>query len=168
MPAVDPLRPHLESYLQQQVRDFLVWRRWRIIRHSPLLAVAKDGSGMPEVFSRSSADPYEQEPARGKKRVIRSGEKGMPDLQAIYYFPHAVSCTLWVETKQHGKPLRPDQVIWHDRERSAGAEVWKVDDLAIFMREYQTRFGWIHKGSTGRGQRELLFADFPPALRPTG
>ena len=133
----------LEREIQDRVKDYLRWRQWRIVRHQ--VAVASAGAG----------------------HAFSIGEKGMADLQAIYYFPRGgLSITLWIETKRPGKELKDHQVEWALKERARGALVLKVDDTDVFFRWYEQQFGWLHSGSLGRGQRELLFADVPGALVP--
>lgn len=133
----------LERDVARQVKDFLRWRQWRIVRHQ--VAVASGGAS-----------------------TFSVGEKGMADLQAVYYFRggHGLTLTLWIETKRPGKPLKPHQIEWKAKEEARGACVWKVDNIDAFERAYNAKFGWLHRGDTGHGQRELVFADVPGELVP--
>lgn len=137
---MDPTNPNLEKYLQSQVRDYLEARQWRTFRHTPIVATMRG-----QTFS--------------------TGEKGMPDLEAIFYFRGGLSLLLWLEFKQAGKPLRPHQAEWHFKEQNRGAEVWKVDDFDRFEHDYRRCFGWLSSGRFGRGQRDM-FAAIPAELHP--
>jgi hypothetical protein len=125
----------LERDIQRQIRDFLTWRCWRIIRHQ--VAVATSGAS-----------------------TFSTGEKGMADLQAIYYFTGTAmghTLTLWIETKRLGKPLRPEQIAWREKEEARGAVVWKADSLDYFMEAYERDFGWLHTRDGVKGQKMMEF-----------
>lgn len=127
----------LEREIQKQVKDFLRWRGWRIVRHQ--VTVATTGAS-----------------------TFSVGEKGMADLQAIYYFTDnkpGLTLTLWVETKRLGKKLRPDQEIWKRTEEMRGGLVWKADHIGDFMEQYERTFGWLHTDDRVKGQKAIVFEE---------
>jgi hypothetical protein len=103
----------LEREIQKQVKDFLRWRGWRIVRHQ--VTVASTGAS-----------------------TFSVGEKGMADLQAIYYIAGnrpGLTLTLWVETKRLGKKLRPEQEVWkHTDDRVKGQKAMLFEELSIDLR----------------------------------
>jgi hypothetical protein len=51
------------------------------------------------------------------KRMIRSGEPGVPDLAVLS------PCTGWLEVKRPGEDLSDDQKTWHAKAARAGVRV---------------------------------------------
>ena len=92
-----------ECNIAKQVTDFLEAHGWRIIRHNVALVTVESG------------------------RRFRVGEKGMADLQAVYYPGHCLGLMFWIETKRekNGK-LNPQQLKWQTEERLRGALVLNV------------------------------------------
>jgi hypothetical protein len=134
----------LEREIQKQVKDFLRWRGWRIVRHQ--VTVASTGAS-----------------------TFSVGEKGMADLQAIYYITGnrpGLTLTLWVETKRLGKKLRPEQEVWRQNEESRGGLYWKADHIGEFMEQYERTFGWLHTDDRVKGQKAMLFEELSIDLRP--
>lgn len=111
--------------------------------------------------------------ARGWRRIRHNvgmmfGEKGMCDLQFVYYFaePYGAALVLWVETKRPGASLachcRPGhsqpchtcrQAAWRAKERRAGARCWVVSDFKEFAAVYEEKFAWL----LGRDRQGRLF-----------
>jgi hypothetical protein len=147
--TIPPLKL-LEAAVTDQVRGFLEHHGWRGLR------MGRGGMAVPNQY-------------------ITFGEPGVPDWLFLRYAPNApelcaAGLMLWIEFKRRGaraqcrcrsKAPRQrctacDQKNWRERERRAGAEVWLVDDLDWFMREYERRFGWLHSGDMAMGQLDLL------------
>ena len=121
-----------EREISQQVRDFLNWKGWRILRNN--VTTVRDHAGNWTSF----------------------GEKGMPDFTALFYLQHArpgMAVCLWVEVKQKDGVLRPHQVVWHRDETARGGLVVVARDFEEFERFYWEHFAWVH-GEQGQG---LLF-----------
>jgi hypothetical protein len=139
MPSVRPGMSSklLERQIQKQVKDFLRWKGWRIVRHQ--VTVASTGAS-----------------------TFSVGEKGMADLQAIYYlnaFKPGLTLTLWVETKRLGKKLRPEQETWKQHEEVRGGLYWKADHIGEFIEQYERIFGWLHTDDRVKGQKAITFED---------
>lgn len=136
-------RKLLEREIQKQIKDFLRWRGWRIVRHQ--VTVASTGAS-----------------------TFSVGEKGMCDLQAIYYFTDqlpGLTLTLWVETKRLRKKLQPHQEEWKQHEEARGAIVWKADHIGEFMEKYEQMFGWLHTDDRVKGQKMIGFEALTPDLQ---
>jgi hypothetical protein len=133
----------LEKQVAQQVRDFLRFRGWRIVRTQ-------------FAFSPGS---------------FSTGEPGMADDLALRFMDRdrAIALALWLEYKGpndrrrctcqpgSGKPCKVcRQLQWHQRERARGAVVWVVDDFSFFAELYEKHFGWLHSGDAAVGQLSLL------------
>jgi hypothetical protein len=124
-----------EREVSQQVKDFLAWHGWRVFRNQ--VANVQNAAG----------------------GWFHTGENGMPDLLFVYYFrrrqrPGTTLC-LWIETKQEGKGLRPDQITWQRNELARGALVLTVDKFEPFRDQYRELFGWLHE-SRGPGEGQML------------
>ncbi len=68
------------------------------------------------------------------KRIIRSGEKGIPDGLYLKYNPDRI---VWIEVKQKRGCVSPFQRSWHEVERRKGATVLvirDIDDLNAWLR----------------------------------
>ena len=113
-----------ERDVTRQITDFLKWRGWRLIRNN--VTKMKDYAG----------------------NWTSYGEVGMPDYLAVYYCqedgrPGLAAC-LWVEFKQLGKKLRPNQILWHRDELTRGACVVVADEFDQFEKFYWENFAWLH------------------------
>lgn len=129
----------LERDVTGQVKSYLEFRGWRLIRHN--------------VTTIQSA--YGQ--------WTHFGEKGMPDYLALKYLPDGVSLHLWLEFKKLKGVLEAHQLKWHNTERLRGALVWKVDEIKAFIARYEAQFGWVHTEDWISGQKDLLIgADLSP------
>lgn len=98
-------------------------------------------------------------------------EPGTADFLFLYYSGKA-ALVLWVELKKpkarmicrclqnRGTRKRCtmcDQINWRSKERARGATVWAgVDNVQIFIEQYEQSYGWLHAGPAARGQLELL------------
>lgn len=119
-----------ERDVTRQVYDFLVHRRWRLIR----MNVGK---------------------AKLKGRWTAWGESGMPDYLALYYLGDGHAIAWWLEFKREmGGELGRMQELWHARERKDGAAVYTVCDFDSFRKFYDAAFD--RPGSPVKGQRELI------------
>ena len=119
-----------ERDVTRQVYDFLIHRRWRLIR----MNVGK---------------------AKLKGRWTAWGESGMPDYLALYYLGDGHAIAWWLEFKREmGGELGRMQELWHARERKDGASVYTVCDFDSFRKFYDAAFD--RPGSPVRGQRELI------------
>jgi len=119
-----------ERDVARQIKDFLGFRGWRIVRHN--VTKIRDRTG----------------------RWTSFGENGMPDLQAIYYLRHGqpgATATLWVETKQATGRLRPQQADWHRDELARGAVVVVARKFEDFEKFYWEVLGWVHGPQHGQG-----------------
>jgi hypothetical protein len=63
---------------------------------------------------------------------VRLSPNGTPD----WIITHPKWGTAFVEMKAPGKPLRPAQVLWHDREKAAGHRVIVADSFDSFLETY--------------------------------
>lgn len=119
-----------ERDVSQQVRDFLSFRGWRVLRNN--VTKAKDYAG----------------------NWTSYGEPGMPDFLALFYFrkeqPGACAA-LWVECKQEGARLRANQVVWHTAEIARNALVVVADDFETFHQWYWSNLSWVHNSSLAQG-----------------
>lgn len=113
-----------ERDVSRQVKEFLEWHGWRVIRNN--VTKVKDRTG----------------------KWTSYGEVGMPDLLALLYIntnPHpAVSLALWVEMKKPGGRLSPQQVEWHRNEMVRGGLVVVASQLEDFETWYLKTFSWVH------------------------
>jgi hypothetical protein len=98
-------------------------------------------------------------------------EPGTADFLFLYYGRKGV-LALWVELKKpkarmtckclqnRGSRKRCtmcDQINWRNRERARGATVWAgVDNIAVYIEQYEKSYGWLHTGAAARGQLNLL------------
>lgn len=132
--------PLSEADVAKQVKDFLVWRKWRAVRMQRTVVPGQ----------------------------FQTGEPGIPDFLFLRYLPDGVTLTLWVEfkkpTDRRGCRCRPGkttlctqcaQAKWKERERRLGAVVVEVSDLDAFHRWYDREYGWLHTGKSGVGQLQL-------------
>jgi hypothetical protein len=64
-----------------------------------------------------------------------------------YLDRQGVCVAVWIELKRarRGK-LSEDQIKWRNKEIARGAVVFAVNDIDVFEKEYETRFGWLHEG----------------------
>lgn len=121
-----------ESDVSKQIRDFLEFRGWRVIRMN--VTKTQDKSG----------------------RWTSFGEVGQPDYLCLFYKlnranPPGCSVALWVEVKQKGGKLREVQAQWHRDEALRGATVVVADDFRDFESWYWECFGWVHQLQSGQG-----------------
>lgn len=140
--GMSPRRPKiLERDIAKQVKDFLEWRGWRLVR--------TQFAFVPGSF--------------------QTGEVGMPDSIALLYRPDGTAHVLWLEIKGPNDKRRCQcragdkrtckvcrQHAWADRERKRGARVWVVSDLGEFSAEYQRIYGHLHCGAGAVGQLHLI------------
>ena len=83
----------------------------------------------------------------------------MADCLYIKYLDRSGVCVaLWIETKRavRGK-LADDQRGWRDRELKRGAVVLCVNDIDVFMREYDRLFSWLHCGRFANSAHQTRF-----------
>ena len=121
----------LEKQVDKQVRDFLELRGWRRVRFQATV--------IPGAF--------------------RTAEPGMADCLYLKYLDRSGVCiALWIETKRavRGK-LADDQRAWRDRELKRGAAVLCVNDIDVFMREYDRLFSWLHEGRFANSAHQTRF-----------
>lgn len=119
-----------ERDVSRQIRDFLSFRGWRVLRNN--VGGTRDQTG----------------------NYVPFGEPGMADLLALYYFPKdqpGAAASLWVEVKQAGARLRPNQVTWHAAELARGAIVVVADDFEKFHDWYWSEMAWVHSTQLGQG-----------------
>jgi hypothetical protein len=113
-----------EAHVQQTVTELLELDGWRAFRTEH--AIERNDKG------------------RFKRRV---GEVGMPDYLYVRYGPTGntpkdcveramYTQALWIEFKRPGEKPRPDQNLWHHKERDRGALVLMVDDIDEFRKWY--------------------------------
>ncbi len=112
MPKLTPATNQIalqEREVVKQVRDLMEACGWRYIR------------------MQSAAVKID-------KRIIRSGEKGIPDGLFLKYNPDRI---VWIEVKQKRGCVSPFQRSWHDVERRKGATVLvikDINDLKVWLR----------------------------------
>jgi hypothetical protein len=120
MPRTQSPKDLKEAAVDRQVKDFMLLRGWRCIRFQRTV--------IPGAF--------------------QTGEPGIPDRMYVKYLDKAGVCVaVWIELKRakRGK-LSEQQQKWRDREIARGAVVLEVNDIDVFEKEYETRFGWLHEG----------------------
>ncbi len=125
----------LEKQVSDQVRSFLEYRGWRIVRNN--VTKFPGGNG----------------------RWVQVGEVGMADLLALRYLPEGRCLALWLELKRPGRKPDPHQIAWHDKERLRGATVWRVNELREFIEAYERAFGWVHTDDCIPGQKAIQFQE---------
>jgi hypothetical protein len=121
-----------ERDVSRQVKDFLEWRGWRMVRMN--VTKMKDKAG----------------------QWIQFGENGMADYLALYYMPNerpGAALAMWVEIKGPGGKLSPDQVTWHGNELACGGCVVVAREFTEFEAWYWEQFSWLHKQ---QGQQHLF------------
>lgn len=129
----------LEKHVTEQVKSYLEFRGWRLIRHNVTKVQSVYG------------------------QWTQFGENGMPDYLALKYLPDGVSLHLWLEFKRLKGKLEAHQIAWHNTERLRGAIVWRVDEIKSFIVRYEAQFGWVHTEDWISGQKDLLLdADLSP------
>src|SRR5262249_15414943 len=132
-----------EAQVTSQVKGFLESHGWRAVRNQRTVVAG----------------------------AFQSGEPGMPDFLFLRYLENGVCLALWIELKAKSdrRACRCSQIVgtrrrctvcdqkaWRERERARGAKVWRVDDIEVFIRDYDEFYGWLHAGSSARGQLDLL------------
>lgn len=120
----------LERDVTQRVKDFLVARGWRPIRMQRTV--------MPGSF--------------------QTGEPGMSDYLFVQYLDDGACLCFWVEFKQQGRALRPEQSTWIERERKRGAVCEVVDDFATFAAWYEVGYSWLHTADGPKPGQVDMFA----------
>jgi hypothetical protein len=153
-----------EAHVEQTITEFLEWDGWRAIRTHPLPPIVQR---LDAIMAKAPA------PLLAAWRLIRSyvanhthkerfGEAGMPDKLFIRYIVadlkggfttaqfEAISQTMWIEFKKPGERPRPDQIAWHEAERSRGALVKVVDDIDDFMLVWYPKSGLQRRGPITR------------------
>ena len=122
-----------EKHVSQQVKDFLEWQGWRLVRNN--VTKLRDYAG----------------------HWTSYGEVGMPDFLALYYCQHdhpGVAVALWVEVKKADGKLSPQQVVWHTAELARGGCVVVASHFEDFEKWYWEHFLWLHHT---QGQQPSLF-----------
>lgn len=123
-----------EADVTRQVKDFLQFRGWRLIRNNVTTMQAADGAW------------------------VQFGEKGMPDYLALFYLPNGTCQHIWIELK-HPKTgiTRDKQREWQQREAQRGALVLQVRQFDEFACWYDRTLAWLHTEDWVRGQKAMSF-----------
>jgi hypothetical protein len=152
-----------EAHVEQTITEFMEWDGWRAIRTHPLPPIVQR---LDAIMAKAPA------PLLAAWRVIRSyvanhthkerfGEPAMPDKLFIRYGTQSPTQpdsgpgfrwaeVMWIEFKKPGERPRPDQIAWHEAERSRGALVKVVDDIDDFMLVWYPKSGLQRRGPINR------------------
>lgn len=131
-------KKELEKKVAADITDFMKKKGWRKFRHQSAMVSRLVAGGADQMF--------------------RVGEKGMADLQFIYYLSQekykGLNATVWIETKRSkGGVLSEDQVQWQETERSRGGLVVNASNVQEYAQWYAENLSWVHNL---KGQAELF------------